>query len=255
MFLLIPCLGTIGALAAYTTAANLLASVPTPTAPAPREGKNLRVLLLGASGMVGGEVLRACLAHGNVAQVTAIVRRPLTLEHPKLAQTVHSDFSDFSALDLRGFDTCFYCIGAYTGTLDDAEYERVLWGIPRAFADELRRQNAGVTLCFLTGAGADETEQSRAAYARLFGKAENHLKRLGFTRLHIFRPGYIYPVTPRKEPNLFYTLMRVLYKPFFSHMKGSATTSAQLARAMLDVALSDGGKLVYENIDITQRQG
>lgn len=250
MFLLLPCLGAAGALAAYTAGANLLVDVRLPAPPAPREGKNLRALLLGASGMVGGEVLRECLAHPNIAHVTALVRRPLGVEHPKLKQIIHGDFTDFSALDLRGFDVCFYCIGAYTGTLDDAAYERLMLTIPCAFADALKRQCPDVTMCLLTGGGADETEQSSTAYARFFGKTENHMKRLAFGRLHIFRPGYIYPVTPRKEPNFFYTLMRVLYKPFLSHMTGSATTSVHLARAMLDVALSDSGKTIYENADI-----
>ena len=253
-FLLASTLGVAGALGAYITAANVLTGAPAPAPLRPHEGKHMRVLLLGASGMVGGEVLRACLAHDNVSHVSALVRRPLGVEHAKLVQTVHSDFSDFSALDLRGFDACIYCIGAYTGTLDDAAYERVLLTIPCAFADELHRQNAGITLCYMTGGGADETEQSRAAYARLFGKSENHIKRLGFARLHIFRPGYIYPVTPRKEPTLAYSLMRLLYKPLLSHLPGS-TTSEQLARVMLDVALSDGGKAIYENADITAHFG
>ena len=96
----------------------------------------MRVLILGASGMVGGEVLRACLASENIEHITAIVRRPLDSAHAKLSQPIHSDFQNFSALDLSGFDACLYCIGAYTGTLGAAEYERVICGIPAALAPE-----------------------------------------------------------------------------------------------------------------------
>ena len=73
--------------------------------------------------------------------------------------------------------------------------------------------------------------------------------------MHIFRPGYIYPVVPRKEPNFGYSVLRVLYKPIFSHFKGSSTTSQILANAMLSVALLGGEKQIYENIDINEIGG
>lgn len=250
------CASAIGALAAYTAAVNLFTGAAAPLPPLQtKEKKKMRVLILGASGMVGGEVLRACLASENIEHITAIVRRPLDSAHAKLSQPIHSDFQNFSALDLSGFDACLYCIGAYTGTLGAAEYERVICGIPAALAPELRRQSPNIVLCHLSGAGADSTEQSTTAFARLFGKTENYLKSLHFARLHIFRPGYIYPVHARKEPHAAYTLMRWLYKPFLSHMKNSATTSTQLARAMLGVALAAGGKEIYENIDIEKYVG
>lgn len=256
-FLLLSGVGVVGALAAYIGGANLFVSVKRPNLANLKKykGKKMKALILGASGMVGGEVLKACLECENIEQITAIVRRDLGVENAKLTQIIHSDFSDFSSLDLSSFDICFYCIGTYTGSVDESEFERIICGISGAFASQLKAQNPNIAYIHLSGAGADESESSKTLFARLFGKAENHLKSLNFGRLHIFRPGYIYPVVPRKEPNVFYSAMRVLYKPIFSHFKGSSTTSQILANAMLSVALLGGEKQIYENTDINEIGG
>lgn len=220
---------------------------------ATKKRKNMKVLIMGASGMVGSEVLKLCLEAEEIEEITIIVRRDLKISHPKLKQIIHQNFNDFSTLNFGGFDICFYCIGAYSGKLPDDEYINIIYTIPKNFANQLKEQNKDITVCYLTGMGSDEN--SKTLYAREFGKIENHLKNLNFARLHIFRPAYIYPSTPRKEPHFGYLLMRLAYKPILSHFKTMSITSNYLASVMLNAALSEEKRVVFENVDMIKYGG
>ncbi|MBK7645340.1 MAG: hypothetical protein IPJ19_20270 [Planctomycetes bacterium] len=197
------------------------------------------LVLVGASGMVGGHVLELALAHPQVARVTAIGRRPLGIQHAKLREVLHEDFADCRELApvLLEQDAALYCIGAYTGALTDAEFRRVTVDLTIEFARVLHEHSPQAAFCFLSGQGADPSEQSRVAFARYKGMAENGLLRAGFARVHLFRPGYIFPVVPRREPNLFYRLLRVIYLVLRPVLPGLGIPSVDLARAMLRVAL------------------
>jgi uncharacterized protein YbjT (DUF2867 family) len=131
------------------------------------------------------------------------------------------------------------------------EFVKITVDYTKIFAETLRAENEHTTFCFLSGEGADSSEKSSVLFARSKGIAENILMRLNFTHLYIFRPGYIYPVTPRKEPNVAYRLMRFLYKPVISKLAPNASvTSTELAQAMIHVSFSEGDKVIYENRDI-----
>lgn len=207
--------------------------------------------------MVGSLVLRNCLTRKDVDKVTIITRREIALSHPKLIKVVHDNFLDFSNVDeyLSNQDVCIYCIGVYTGSLPSSEFTKVTVDYTKAFAEALREMNDKVTLCFLSGQGADSTEKSRTLFARDKGRAENILLSLGFDKTFIFRPGYIYPVIPRKEPNLLYVLTRVLYKPILSKLfPNMGLTSEQLATAMIEAGINGASKTILENLDILQLQ-
>lgn len=211
------------------------------------------VLIMGATGMIGHLCLTRCLSCEDVAKVTAIVRKPTGIVHPKLAEIVHADFYDFSSLEasLKNQDVCLYCVGVYTGQVNKREFTAITVDMTKAFAFALKAQSPDVAFCFLSAGGADEKERSPVQFARDKGMAENVLKSAGFKRLHIFRPGYIYPVTPRKEPNFSYKLMRLLYKPLISKLgKKFSITSEQLADAMVNAGLSGSEKIVFENQDM-----
>ena len=214
-----------------------------------------RLAIVGATGMVGGYALRYALEHPAVSHVTAIGRRKLGIAHPKLEEVVHRDFADCSALaePLSGQDAAVYCIGAYTGAVPDAVLRKITVDYTIEFARVLRGSSPDSAFSFLSGGGADPTGQSRIAYARFKGQAEQALLAVGFPCVYIFRPAYIYPVEPRKEPNFGYRLLRGIYPVFRVLFPNQVIRADDLARAMVDVTVrgrGEHGGVVLENRDI-----
>ena len=85
------------------------------------------------------------------------------------------------------------------------------------------------------------------------GEAENALLAAGFPHVYLFRPAYIYPVEPRKEPNFSYRLLRTIYPAFRALFPNQVIRADDLARAMVDVVVSETrqrGGSVFENRDI-----
>jgi uncharacterized protein YbjT (DUF2867 family) len=212
-----------------------------------------RLAILGASGMVGGYALRYALENSAVRSVTAIVRKKLGISHPKLNEVLHRDFTDCSALAevLTGQDAAVFCLGAYTGAVSDAELHTITVNYTSEFARVLRSSSTDAAFSFLSGSGADPTGRSRMAFARYKGEAENALLASGFPRLYIFRPAYIYPVEPRKEPNFSYRLLRAIYPVFRGLFPNQVIRADDLAGAMVDVAMfRTAESRIFENRDI-----
>ena len=214
-----------------------------------------RLVIVGATGMVGGYVLRYALEHPAIGCATSIGRRKLGISHPKLHEIVHQDFADCSALApaLSDQDAAVFCMGTYTGTVPDAQLRAITVDYTREFARVLRGSSPDAAFSFLSGSGADPTGRSRMAFARYKGEAENALRASGFPNLYIFRPAYIYPVEPRKEPNFSYRFMRGIYPAFRALFPNQVIRADDLARAMVDVVV--GGMegpltMVFENRDI-----
>jgi uncharacterized protein YbjT (DUF2867 family) len=221
---------------------------------APTAGR-IRIAIVGATGMVGGYALHYALAHPAISRVTAIGRRKLGISHQKLDEVVHQDFADCSALaePLSGQDAAVYCIGAYTGAVPDAVLRKITVDYTIAFVQVLRDSSPDAAFSFLSGSGADRTGRSRMAYARYKGEAENALLAVGFDCVYIFRPAYIYPVKPRKEPNFSYHLLRGIYPVFRVLFPNQVIRADDLAHAMVDVTLGGRGEhggVVLENRDI-----
>ena len=215
----------------------------------------MRLVILGASGMVGGYALRYMLDHPTIERVTAIGRRKLGVSHPKLDEVLHQDFSDCSALArvISGQDACVFCLGTYTTTVRDAELRTITVDYTIEFARVLHGNSPDAAFAFLSGAGADQTGRSRMAFARYKGNAEKALIAAGFRSVCIFRPAYIYPVEPRKEPNFSYRLLRMIYPVFRALFPNQVIRADDLARAMVDVTIrkrGERGSLVFENRDI-----
>jgi len=210
------------------------------------------VIITGGTGMIGRLVLETCLSREDVKKVTAINRKSLGINHPKLVERIHNDFLDYSAIEqhLEDQHVCFYCIGVYTGQVPAGEFKKITVDYTLAFAKTLRKHNDALDFCFLSGQGADSTEKSRILFAREKGIAENLLLKQGFSHTYIFRPGYIYPVTARKEPNFAYTFMRWLYKPLAAIYPNIGVSSVKLAHKMVHTGLEGGNKTIYENRDI-----
>ncbi|WP_257305512.1 epimerase [Geothrix campi] len=218
----------------------------------------MKVLLFGATGMIGQGVLRECLLDPRVTQVVSLVRRPTNQTHAKLKELVHTDFLDYGPVesDLVGLDACFFCLGVSSAGLDEAEYRRVTYDLTLAAAQVLSRLNPGMTFSYVSGAGTDSTGRGRIMWARVKGQTENDLRRLPFKAVYLFRPGVIRPLHGIQSTTKLYRILYRVMGPFFPILKllspDSFTTTEQLGRAMLHAGLEGAPKAVLETRDINR---
>jgi uncharacterized protein YbjT (DUF2867 family) len=231
-----------------TNQASLDASMTNPTV-----GQK-SLVVVGATGMVGGYALRYALDNSEVKSVTSIGRKKLGISHPKLEEVLHQNFADCSPLAnvLSNQDAVVYCLGTYTGSVSDEQLRVITADYTIEFA-RVFRESPDAAFSFLSGSGADPTGRSRLAFARYKGQAEKALLAAGFPRVYLFRPAYIYPVEPRKEPNFNYRLIRAIYPVFRALFPNQVIRADDLARAMVDVVLRQTQErqgVVFENRDI-----
>jgi uncharacterized protein YbjT (DUF2867 family) len=215
----------------------------------------IHLVIVGATGMVGGYALRYALDHAAVGSVTSVGRRKLGISHSKLQELLHKNFADCSALadTLSGQDAAVFCLGTYTGSVSDAELRAITADYTIEFARVLRSSSPNAAFSFLSGNGADQTGRSRLAFARYKGEAEKALLASGFPCVYLFRPAYIYPVQPRKEPTFSYRLLRALYPVFRLLFPNQVIRADDLGWAMVDVVLRQTQERqgwVFENRDI-----
>jgi len=218
----------------------------------------MKVLLFGASGMVGQGVLRECLLDPDVDRVLSIVRALTGQSTAKLRELVHKDFFDFSAIEgeLTGYDACFFCLGVSSAGMKEADYRHVTYGITMAAARVLARLNPAMSFIYVSGLGTDSSERGRTMWARVKGKTENDLLRLSFKAAYMFRPGGIVPLHGVKSKTRIYQtfltifgpLMPLLYRWFPQYV----TTTEQVGRAMLKVAKLGAPKAILETADINK---
>ena len=203
-----------------------------------------------------GRIDYATVSQLKLCQIEASQHRiSHRVSHPKLSEVLHQDFADCSALakTLSGQDAAVFCLGTYTGVVPDAELRKITVDYTIEFARVLRGSSPDAAFSFLSGNGADPTGRSRLPYARYKGEAEKALLAAGFPRVYIFRPAYIYPVEPRKEPNLGYRILRVIYPAFRMLFPDRVVRADELARVMVDAAVrGPPGRPgpVFENRDI-----
>lgn len=213
-----------------------------------------RVIITGANGMVGQLILKKCLADISVREVIGLTRKELGIKHPKLTSIVHDNFLNFATLNtaFEDIDTCYFCLGVYTGAVPKSKFFEITVDYTKAFAKTLFDKSPDTHFCFLSGMGADTSEQSSIAFAKAKGMAENILLQLGFAQIAIFRPGYIYPVQKRKEPNFFYSMYRIMYPSIKWIYPNMGLSSEQLALAMYKAGFEKIPKPILENKDIIQ---
>jgi uncharacterized protein YbjT (DUF2867 family) len=211
--------------------------------------KNL--LIAGASGMVGNIILDHCLTSSKVGEVISIVRKKSNYKHTKLKELVTKDFTDYANhKDLfKNIDSAFFCIGVYTGSLPDKLFKEITVDYAVSFAKMLKENSPNATLCLLSGAGADRTEKSKTSFALYKGMAENQIDRLDL-EFYTIRPGYIYPVELRKEPNFMYSVMRNLYPILRLLGKNFSIKSTELGKAMFEIGMKGTEKKILENKDL-----
>lgn len=206
----------------------------------------MKIILTGATGFAGGEVLRQALLDPDIELVTVLTRRTLGLSHAKLKEVLLSDFLDYSRVDLRGYDACIWCLGVSQTQVREAEYIRITYDYTLAAARALYAAHPQLRFCFLSGRGADPGEQQKTLFARIKGRAERQMAALGHPAF-FFRPAYIRPTAlsgPRKDLARFFTPIATLISLF---SKDFSVDCDQLARCLLGVAKHGSSVSVLEN--------
>lgn len=216
----------------------------------------MKILLFGASGMVGQGVLRECLRDDDVEAVVSIGRSPTGQQHPRLREVACSDFTDLSPLEgeLAGHDACFFCLGVSSAGMSEADYHRVTYDYALAAARALARVAPRTTFVYVSGAGTDSTEKGRTMWARVKGKTENALLALPFEAAYMFRPAYIQPLHGITSKTRLYRAVYAVMAPFYPLWKALfpryVTTTEEVGRGMLQVAKHGADRRVLENADI-----
>ncbi|ATQ75399.1 epimerase [Massilia violaceinigra] len=216
----------------------------------------MRVLLFGATGMVGQGALRECLQAADVEQVVAIGRTPTGQRHPKLRDVVHADLFDFAsvAAQLEDVDACFFCVGVTSSRMREPDYTRLTYDMTLAAANALVALNPRMVFVYVSGAGADSSETSATMWERVRGRTENALLALPFRGVYIFRPGMIQPLDGIKSKTtayrIFYSLMKPVLPLLRAAMPRHVLTTRQVGQAMLAVVRNGARKRVLESADI-----
>jgi len=218
----------------------------------------VKVILFGATGMVGQGVLRECLVDPEVESVLTIGRNATAQRHEKLHEIVRNDLYDLSAIEgrLSGYDACFFCLGVSAVGRDEEAYRRVSYDLTISVARTLARLNPAMTFIYVSGSGTDSTERGRAMWARVKGKTENALLQMPFKAVYMFRPGYIQPLHGIRTKTKWYAAVYAMIGPFYPLWKllfpNYVTTTECLGRAMVNVAKRGAPKAVLENRDISK---
>lgn len=212
----------------------------------------MKVIITGATGMVGEGVLHECLQSNEITDVLIINRKPYDLSHPKLKEIVHSDFHDISPItaQLKGYDACFFCLGVSVVGLNEEQYHRITYDLTIHVAETLVAQNPGMVFCYVSGASTDSTEKGKTMWARIKGKTENQLLRMSFRRAYMFRPGFMRPTPGLKNTLKLYKIIGWLYPVLKLLFPNSGCTLKEVGYAMINSVSKGYDRQVLEVKDI-----
>jgi uncharacterized protein YbjT (DUF2867 family) len=216
----------------------------------------MRIILLGATGMVGSGVLLECLEDPGISRVLVLGRQSVGLQHPKLEERLHQDFLNIEALrpNLRGYDACFFCLGVSASGMKAATYEALTYTLTLHVAQVLLDENPSLVFCYVSGQGTDSAEKSLMRWARVKGKTENALLAMPFKAAYMFRPGYIHPVkganTKTALYKAFYTVLKPAYPLLNAFFPQQLTTTENVGLSMIQVALERGPRPILHAADI-----
>ncbi len=214
----------------------------------------IKAIITGVTGMVGEGVLHECLLHPDVESVLVINRKPCGVKHEKLKEIIHKDFFNPSSIEdqLAGYNACYFCAGVSSVGKKEDEYKHLTYDLTINFAKILLRLKQTMTFCYVSGVGTDSTEKGRSMWARVKGKTENDLMKLGFKDAYMFRPGYIQPI---KGLNNAYKIYKV-FVPFYPILKTLfpkyVVSLEEIGKAMINVTLFGSEKKILECKDIVK---
>jgi uncharacterized protein YbjT (DUF2867 family) len=218
----------------------------------------MKILLFGATGMIGQGVLRQCLLDPEVESVLCPVRAPTGQSHAKLKELVHPNFFDYSDIEaeLGACDACLFCLGVSSAGMKEADYRRVTYDLTLAAANTLARRNPKMTFIYVSGASTDSTEKGRSMWARVKGQTENAILALPFAHKYMFRPAFIQPMHGIVSKTRLYRIIYLITAPLYPLWKRLiprfVTSTDEVARAMIEVAKHGAAQPIVENPDINR---
>jgi uncharacterized protein YbjT (DUF2867 family) len=218
----------------------------------------MKIVLFGATGMVGSGSLIECLDSEEVREVLVVGRRSCGVEHEKLSEVIVDDMFDYSAVQARfaGADACFFCLGISSAGMSEQEYHRITYELTVAAAESLAAVTDGMTFCYISGAGAYSSEEGPMMWARVRGRVENKLAEMDFDATWIFRPGFIQPVRGVRSRTALYNAVYTVGGPFTPLLSRIApslvTTTKRIGRALIRVARDGAAHRVLNNRDINR---
>jgi len=221
------------------------------------EGMTFKVIVTGATGMVGEGVLLECLAHPAVKRVLIVNRKPYGAKHPKLSECIVPDFLELDGVtrQLTGYDACFYCAGVSSRGMSESEYSHITYDLTIHFAEKLVSLNPRMTFHFVSGSLTDSSEKGSIMWARVKGRAENALMRLGFQKVYNFRPGFMKPTPGQKNVKSYYKAIGWLYPLVRVLLPNQVSTMREVGLAMINSVLKGYPKQVLEIRDIKSLAG
>ena len=214
--------------------------------------KKLKVIITGATGMVGEGVVHECLQHTEIEQVLIVNRKPFGATHPKLKEIIHADFFDITAIEdqLKGYDACYFCLGVSSVGMKEPEYYKLTYTLTLNFAETLARLNPDMTFEYISGASTDSTEKGSSMWARVKGKTENDLAKLPFKHVYNFRPGYMHPTPVLRNTIKLYKYITWMYPLLKLIFPNRVSTLAELGLAMINASIYGYEKQILEVPDI-----
>jgi uncharacterized protein YbjT (DUF2867 family) len=221
----------------------------------------VKVIIFGATGMVGQAALRESLQAADVELVQTVGRKPTGQQHPKLRELVHAEMWNYEGIEaeLSGYDACFFCIGVTSSGMAEKAYAHLTYDMTLAAATRLAQLNPQMVFVYVSGAGADSSETSKIMWERVRGKTENALLKLAFRGVYIFRPGMIQPLDGIKSKTTAYRWFYTLTKPLLPLLKAAmptqVLTTRQVGQAMLGVVRRGAPRRVLESGDIAAAAG
>ncbi|WP_288445601.1 NAD-dependent epimerase/dehydratase family protein [uncultured Chryseobacterium sp.] len=195
---------------------------------------SIKIILTGATGMVGEGVLMECLENPDVSEILSVSRKPSGKTHPKLKEYLISDFLsiDFDDEKLKGYDACFFCAGISSVGMNEEDYTRITYDTTIRFAKAVLNQNPDMVFSYVSGASTDSTESGKLMWARVKGKTENDLKKMKFKGVYNFRPGFMKPVEGQLNVKWFFKPFIWIFPVFF---QSKSLTLHEVGRAMIKV--------------------
>lgn len=216
----------------------------------------MKVIITGATGMVGKGVLLECLQNNTISEILVINRASLHIKHPKLKEIIHTNFLDFSPIkeQLTGFNACFHCMGVSSMGISEENYYNLTFTATKNLAEILLENNPEMVFIYVSGQGTDSSEQGKINWANVKGKTENLLFKIGFKDTYAFRPGAIIPGKGIKSKTPWINLMLLLFKPFYGILKklDSVTTSENIGKAMINCVKFSSEEKILENRNINK---
>jgi uncharacterized protein YbjT (DUF2867 family) len=216
----------------------------------------MKVIIFGATGMVGQGVLRECLLDDEISSLLIVGRTTTGIASPKLHEIQQADLLDYGPIESRlaGFDACFFCLGISSAAMKEADYERLTYGVTLAAAQTLSRLNPDMVFTYVSGVGTDSSEHGRVMWARVKGRTENALLKLPFKGVYMFRPGVIRPMHGAVSKTRSYRLLYAVMAPALPVLQWafpkSILTTEIIGRAMINVVRRGFPKAILEPSDI-----